>query len=205
MNILQNNLNNVEWNNIYNNNNAQDAYTKFSKILQEKVNEYLPIQKVVIKKKNHKPWVTTSLLVSIKRKNRLYSKYCLSPTPLNESSYKTYRNKLNHLLRISEKRFIQNRIRENKNNISETWKIVKELIGKSKQKRKQDSFNDAGVIITNPDDISNKFNDFFINIGPKLAEKIASKSQATDFLKTVHTNNFFLLPTSEDEVKTIIS
>ena len=46
-----------------------------------------------------KPCLSNCLLKSIKEKNCCTKKFLKSPTPFNESSYKRYRNTLNHSLR----------------------------------------------------------------------------------------------------------
>ena len=50
-----------------------------------------------------KPWITKGLKVSIAIKNRLYKSYLKSKNDYYFSKYKTYRNKLKHLLFLSKK------------------------------------------------------------------------------------------------------
>ena len=50
-----------------------------------------------------KPWVTPAIRISIKIKNKLYKKYLKHQSSFYHSKYKIYRNKINHLLRISKK------------------------------------------------------------------------------------------------------
>ena len=56
-----------------------------------------------MKYNNRKPGLTQGLKDSIKVKNKLYKKCLKVKTVANETIYKTYRNKLNHLLKIAEK------------------------------------------------------------------------------------------------------
>ena len=83
--------------------------------------------------KNIKPWVTKGILKSIKRKNLLYKSYIKSPS-IYKKKFATYRNKLNHLLRLSKKHYIDKKIKESENNNKETWKIINSLLNKSKGK-----------------------------------------------------------------------
>ena len=50
---------------------------------------------------------------------------------------------------------------------------IKNVIGKGQKQSLHSKFKDeCGSVFTDPQDISNKFNDFFVNIGPKLASNI---------------------------------
>ena len=58
--------------------------------------------------------------------------------------------------------------------MSKSWKVIKEIIGKSKTMHNSTKFH----INDNPTDekavISNSFNDYFIHVGPRLAQQIQS-------------------------------
>ncbi len=57
--------------------------------------------------------------------------------------------------------------------MKETWKTINSVIGRGKKLIQPDKFkSDTEVNISEPAKISNEFNDFFVNIGPKLASKI---------------------------------
>ena len=52
-----------------------------------------------------KPWITQGWLKSIKTKSILYKAFSRNPSSPNHVQYKQYRNKLNHLLRISKRSY----------------------------------------------------------------------------------------------------
>ena len=58
--------------------------------------------------------------------------------------------------------------------MSKSWKVINEIIGKSKTMHNSSKFNING----NPTDdeavISNSFNNYFIHVGPRLAQQIQS-------------------------------
>ena len=65
--------------------------------------------------------------------------------------------------------------------------------------------DECGSILTNPQDISNKFNDFFVNIGPKRASDIHNTSKNYyDYLKDVAPCSMYLRPIVERDVIKII-
>ena len=87
-------------------------------------------------------------------------------------------------------------ITNNKNNLKKVWAIIKKVINKNKSKKK----------ITDPNEIANGFNDYFVNIGPTLASKIKSKGLShRSFLHNDLYESFFLKPTYEVEIVNIIS
>ena len=73
--------------------------------------------------------------------------------------------------------------------MSESWKVIKEIIGKSKTMHNSTIFN----INDNPTDgeaaISNSFNNYFIHVGPRLAQQIQSHinplNYVNDTMKTM--------------------
>ena len=67
---------------------------------------------------------------SIRIKNILYKYYLNKPTVYNEINYKRYRNKLNCVINRAEKAYYQHELHKNKGNLHNTWKIVRDIIGK---------------------------------------------------------------------------
>ena len=68
------------------------------------------------------------------------------------------------------------------------------------------SLNVNNKINTNPVDISNYFNDYFSNIGSKLAEKIfSSKYDHLHYLKCSNPVSIFIKPSSKTEILNLIS
>ena len=96
---------------------------------------------------------------------------------------------------------------ENKNNISNLWKGIKSLITiKSKTSSSCMTLSNGTTQISDPIEVAKIFNNFFVDIGPKLAKTISnSKCLFSNFLKNSSLNSFYLKPTDEDEISKIIS
>lgn len=57
-------------------------------------------------------------------------------------------------------------------NLKTTWKLINEIINTRKIKSSiPDSFKENEQISSDPKEIANKFNNYFVNVGPNLAEK----------------------------------
>ena len=121
--------------------------------------------------RNRLPWLTDTLRQSIRQKNWLYKLSIKKPILANKLTYRTYRNKLTHLLKRAEKIHNQQQFEEFKNNIFKTWSLIKCLIWKSKNSKISGQFLDSNSnIITAKLKISNMFNSFFSNVGINFAK-----------------------------------
>ena len=52
-----------------------------------------------------KPWITPAIQISISKKNKLYKNYLKTKSVHYYTRFKIYRNKINHLLRISKRNY----------------------------------------------------------------------------------------------------
>ena len=129
--------------------------------------------------------------------------------------FKTYRNKLNNLIRKSKreyyhKQFERAKKKKKKKNIRQTWKTINDIIGRCKsvsQKKKSTFKTDDGYVVNEPDKISNSFNDFLVNIGPKLASGIkhSGKDYFEYLLNPTQTSLFMKPIIIAEEIVKIIS
>ena len=197
----------IDWREILSMSDAQVAYSSFHRIISEKYNNCFPICKINKRYFNNKPWLTAALKESIKTKNKLYvNRY--KGTDYNEicERYKTYRNKLNHLLRSAERKHYQDLLNEHRCNIKKSWQIIKTVINKRKHNAACTKFKCNDSTITDGNDIANRFNKFFVNIGASLAKNIpVSDKQPSEYMTHNISEMFYLSPVAEAEVDKIIS
>ncbi len=57
-----------------------------------------------------------------------------------------------------------------KNNPKNAWKTINEILGRSRKQNTVDEIKLPAKTITSTDEIVDVFNDYFINVNPKLAE-----------------------------------
>ena len=167
-------LNHVDWNYIVNS-DTSESYYKFLMKFSELYYVAFPETKIEIKTKNLlSPWLTKGLRKSSKRKQKLYEKFLKKRNLANEMAYKSYKNLFEKLKKNSKRSYYQEKFKKCKGNIKSTWKIMKEIVGKAKINHKnlpkQLVINNKKI--TDKTEIANNFNEFFANVGPKLAEKI---------------------------------
>ena len=101
---FKNSLSSVDWSEILSGVDAKSDYDNFIKKFTEVYDECIPLKKSKINRKTipQSTWIMKVLLKSIKFKNKLYKQYILHPTEDHLVKFKTYRNKLNHLIRKSK-------------------------------------------------------------------------------------------------------
>ena len=108
-----------------------------------------------------------------KEKQKLYLKKLNNASPENINKYKTYRNKLNNVMRRAERAHYTRLMVVHKGNMNKSWEVIKEIIGKKRKHSKKKLKFMINEIETGDDEkISNSFNDFFANIGTVLDRKI---------------------------------
>ena len=127
-------MQNLDWDIMTYTNNCQTAYSVFYKSLLREYNDCFPIKTIKLNYKNRKSWLTYGLKNSIKEKNRLYVKYVRQNTRYNQIKYKVYKNKLNGLLRKSEREHYATLYEENKHNLKKSWSLLKEIINKKHER-----------------------------------------------------------------------
>ena len=129
----------------------------------------------------NKPWVTQCLLNSIKRKNKLYKAHLKNPCNATKLRFLKYRNKLTHLLRISEKKYYTDSLKKYSNDVRKSWKIINEILDHKKSSNSLPDFmeSDNHDNITNPSNIADHFNKYFSSVGIDLAKNIRKQKKSS--------------------------
>ena len=149
-----------------------------------------------------KPWITTGLKESIKRKHLLYQKFIFDSSEENKVAHKIFKNKLRTVIRKAE--YYKNVFSSKTQSMKEMWKELGKLLNK-KKKNKGSSISKIIIntkIITDDKAIANELNDHFTKIGKNLADKV--KTERNHLFKNYLTNpiheSLFLRPIDNNEV-----
>ena len=92
----------------------------------------------------------------------------------NEKIYKDYKNLFEKIKNKAKKNYYRIKIKFFENDIRGTWKIMKEIIGKKKciNQVLPKQILVGKIEINDAKSIAEKFNEFYVNVGPNLAKKI---------------------------------
>ena len=192
---------------------VNENFEKFVSVFTETINNHAPMRRASRKEKKikSKPWLSSSLLKSIRKKNQLFQKYLKTKNSLVSSEYKAYRNTLNRTINGAKRMHYHELLKDNKGDSNKIWKIVNELASIKTKARVDPTelITENGKILTNSDEIAESLNEHFVNIGPKMAESISSAdldgiSYTKSFTSTKINNSFFLAPSTTNEIINII-
>jgi hypothetical protein len=149
--------------------------------------------------------MTQGLLVSRMTKLRLHKMAIQSPTEANVTSYKRYRNIYNGLIRVSRKWYFDDGLKNSKKDPKKTWKLINEALNRSSSNEKIEKVKVNDDTLTEPADISNAFNSFFINAGKNISNSVPpTNKRPEDFLPVINPPDFLLGQISQAEVVTLI-
>jgi len=109
--------------------------------------------------------MTPELLEMRATKINLHKKALKSKAAHDSDIYKLYRNNYNTALRHSKQKYYAENLQKNIKNPKRTWDLLKEAANLNKANSKVDSIEKNGLIITDPKEIADEFNEFFTKIG----------------------------------------
>ena len=154
-----------------------------------------------------KPYISSGIKVSIRRRNKLFKKYLNNPTDVNKAVWKKLRNKISELIKRAEKLYYKKLLTGHNNSSKALWSTFGKILNSKKIKHnKVASLLSNGVSQTDPQTMSETFNKFFSEIGGKLAQNFSNENNS-DFKKYLGNSSnqsMYLFNTTEFEILEII-
>lgn len=158
-----------------------------------------------------KPWITTGVVRSIRKRNKLHKLAKLKPDDdLAKIAFINYRNTCNKLIKSLKRQYYQTQLQNSNKDIKKTWTLIKEICN---IKTKHDTPTELLSVESTPKQSLNKINTYFTNIGKNLAEVTLQKLNLSEDelarYASVHTKSnaysMSLSPTDPYEVSKIIT
>ncbi len=166
----------VNWDFVSNFDSPNDAYNSFIQKFMHIYNIHFPYKLSRINKRRRniprKPWITSAIVKSINRKDKLYKKYVSHSTDYNKNLYVTYRNRLTALIRVSKRNYYADKLKEFKHNSKQTWNVLNNILGRNNKPTIASQFKLNNIQVSDPTLIANGFNSYFVNVGSNLAREI---------------------------------
>ena len=158
--------------------NPNENYDTFHFHVQDLKNKHLPYKLVKFNKYKHKGsnWISRGVINSIKYRDEIYRK--LKKTEKSsvlhdevKQKLKVYNSILKKTIRESKLSHYNKAFDDNKSNMRKTWAIINELICKTKNKHQgiKTILSSEGKQIKDQVKIAELLNNFYLNIGPALA------------------------------------
>ena len=145
--------------------------------------------------------------MSIRIKNKLHNKYLKTKSTYYHSKFKYYRNKLNHLLKVSKRKYYNEYFLVNVNDNKRIWNGIKQIVHfKPETSQKIIKIVKNNIEVNDPETIADAFNTYFANVGTNLAKEILKvQKYPLDYIKSPLLNSFYIFPTTATEIETEIS
>ena len=187
--------------------NANELYKTFYEKMHALLNLYFPKVRQSRKKAKDKDWITDGIKRAIKHKNTLFQIQLTNGTPFNIDKWKKYRNMLNKIIKNTQQEYYKNLIKQYSNNCIGLWKTLGSIISKKNRETKINKLKIDGKVINDPIQIANTVNDFFTNIGPKLANKFqnSNPNQFMKFMGESCKQSMYMHKTTANEVKKLLN
>ena len=185
--------------------NPNDCTPFFLNWLTNIFNRYFPIKTKQLSLKRLKaPWMTDALLACIKKKHKYFS--MVKRGLLSRQFYNKYKNLLTLVIRKSKQRYIHNSFVRTEGNTSKMWKIINDLMSKSKSSLPVSMRNDNNCIVNEPKQVANTLNKFFINCSQFLRSNFPNRPIGRSFNNfPVNERSILLAPTVAGEVYSTIN
>jgi len=160
------------------NKSLENFYNNLNYILDEMA-PYKQLNKYEIKLKK-KPWIDAEVQFLMWKRDKIFTKFRKS-SGVNVkqrlySEYKQIRNDLTELKRNKKKEYYENYFEKYAKNSASIWKGIRSLVNLKATNRSDISILDSnGVSITDPVEIVNSFNKYFVNVGSNVEKKNTCK------------------------------
>lgn len=194
----------INWNSLINADIDSSLYNLCNEI-NILVNQCTTVKTYSSKTRSRTPWITKGIIKSINIRDVLYKQLKLDPGNVAIFEvYEKYRKFIPKLIKHAKNKYYVDKV-ETCHDPKHIWELADNCINKNKHLVKNFKLNHNNKTISDPQKISELFNDHFINIGEHLSSKIQKK--VNPFLNKIPLNNktIFLNPISEDEILSIVN
>ena len=191
--------------------NPNANYEIFITLFQLAKNKHLPMKSVRYQKRKHKKskWMTTGILNSINTKDGLYKTLLKTDTNTGDyqvakANFKRYREILRNSIKRAKMLYYKRTFNLYQNDVKKTWALIKETLQQKKKQELPTEFIWNDRIITDLDEIANKFNTYFIIIGQSLSEQIHATRSSDEYLSNRTNTIFNFTEVNEECIDSII-
>ena len=190
-------LRDKNWEQFYNCDNPDTLWEMFLDPITKAIDNMCPI-KTFLCKKYKEPWLSQELLELIKDKDVCMKKAKRTKKAEDWAKAKRLRNDCLSKVRNAKAEFINSELNQHRDDSKKFWKNINDIIPSGKKNQKNIHLIDQTSNKEIPEtDTASYINDFFVNIGPKLAREL---NTPWSYEGIVADNMIIEIITTEDEV-----
>lgn len=162
-------------------------------------------EKYTIKVKTYrkiKSWITDGIIRSIKIRDKMKKRLLNNHNFQLEEEYKKYRNLLNKIINKQKNDYYRHQVENNKNNIKKLYEIINDATYETNKKNKKNINikNDLDENFTDSLTMANFCNEYFSNIGIRMARAIPDTLGECEEDPSTIDNSIFLKPVNKSEL-----
>ena len=211
--VLMAKLGALDWFEVINTENVNDAWNRFRKMFLGVVDSVAPLKTVRLKQRTES-WFSGDILRLISERDKAWINFRKLNSSDSYSHYKMLRNKTQSVIKRAKRDFIKNEISENQNNPKRLWKTLKDLGMPTKVKGGSSNIglkNDSDEISFDSQFVANKFNNFFCSVAAKLLDKLPKRTFDSEKIfhfyqnKGVKSDTFHFTVVSDEEVEKLLN
>ena len=202
---FKNELSDVSWDLVINNNNINSAYSNFELIFKSLFEKQFPMVNKKLSNKNNKTYITQDIKEQIKRRDKLAKLYAKYPITYGKT-FKKLRNKITNDIRKAKIKFFNDKLQQCSSDVGKTWNVINSILNRNKDKNSNNEFLIDDELIDNPKIIAERFNDYFVDIGNRISSGLpVPPVNYTNFLGPRFNCNFSFTQINNLEIKKIIN
>ena len=113
---------------------VNESMNTFAETLQQITDKHASVRKLSNKMRTQlrKPWITSTILKSFKKRQKLFATHFLSNDPNKVKEYKKYNNKLNKIKEAAKKNYFKTQFDMFSDNLKAGWKLIGTIISRKK-------------------------------------------------------------------------
>ena len=129
------------------------------------------------------PWITNNIRQKMCHRDFLKKKAIQTKSKITTKLIKKERNELNKLIKKTKVEYFTNQINSCEKNPKEMWKTINKLTNKTSKITNISEINQNGNRVTDDATIANTLNEYFNEIGSKLASDLSQSSRSPESFK----------------------
>ena len=185
---FKNDLKNLTWDTVLSSHDPNTPYNNFIEIFLLLFHDnFSLITKRIRLKDLQKHYITPEIKNLITNKNKLQKKFSKRPLTFGDE-YRQARNLVNAEVRKAKSEYYKSKLEDCAGDAKSTWKVINNVL-----KRNQTNFDtkditfiknsndNVNIAISDPIEVSNNFNEHFINIGKSLSDQLPNTDLPPSF------------------------
>ena len=154
-------------------------------------------------KSDRQPWITDQIKKLSFHRDYLKKKAIKLDSPAFYNSYEKCKNQVTERIKNAKTQYFKTNLEKSKNS-KESWEFIKKLLNKNQKITSINNLKAGTKNITGEENISNAFNNFFVEIGPKLVANIPpSDTDPIEYVRPCHTKFNYTAITKTVQATTI--